>query len=115
MARRALAIGAIGALCLLSGCVSTTGQFPSGWGEVTVAPGDTGTCLSSPCRVFFQMPPGKGSYPVTVRHIQVGAFPAGEKVNLGHFVETSAIRVEGTDAPAAYVYVPEDGGSSRAD
>jgi len=114
MIRRALASAAIGTLSLLWSCASSE-RFPSGWGEVTVAPGDTGTCLSSPCRVYFQMPPGTGSYPVTVRHLAAGAFPAGQKVNLGHFVETSAIRVEGTDAPPAYVYVPESGASDQSD
>jgi len=86
---------------------ATTGRQVSGWGTITVAPGDTGTCMSIPCRILFEMPPGDGSYRVTISHIDVGEFPAGKTVSLGGFFESKAIRVVGSDLPPAYIYVPE--------
>jgi len=79
-------------LALIMGC-ATTGGFPTGWGEITLAPGDTGTCWSTPCRVYFEMPPGAGSYRVTANEVKVGDFPAGQRVLLGSFFETNAIKL----------------------
>ncbi len=97
---------AVALTCIAVGC-TTTGRQVSGWGEITVAPGDTGTCLSAPCRVLFEMPPGDGSYRVTISHIDAGEYPAGKTVSVGSFFESRAIRVSGTNLPPAYVYVPE--------
>jgi hypothetical protein len=82
----------------------------SDWGEITLAPGDTGTCLSNPCRVFFQMPPGKGTYRVTANEVDLGNFPAGKTVTLGSFFESNAIKLPGTDVAHTYVYIPESSG-----
>jgi hypothetical protein len=101
----------IGLLPLLAACAST-GRHVSDWGEITLKPGDTGTCLSTPCRVFFEMPPGKGTYRVTANQVKVGDFPAGRKANLGSFFESNAIRVQGADVPITYVYVPGSSGNS---
>lgn len=100
-----------GLLPLLVACIST-GRQVSDWGEITLAPGDTGTCLSNPCRVFFEMPPGKGNYLVTANQVKVGEFPAGKTVMLGSFFESNAIKLPGTDVPNTYVYVPGSAGSS---
>ena len=98
-------------LALVTSCAST-GDFPTGWGEITLAPGDTGTCLSTPCRVYFQMPPGEGKYLVTANEVKVGDFPAGQTVMLGGFFETNAIKLPGTQVPPTYVYIYGQGGSS---
>ncbi len=98
-------------LALVTSCAST-GGFPTGWGEITLAPGDTGTCLSTPCRVYFQMPPGEGKYLVTANEVKVGDFPAGKTVMLGGFFETNAIKLPGTQVPPTYVYIYGQGGSS---
>ena len=63
----------ISLLPLLGACAGA-GRHVSDWGEITLAPGDTGTCLSNPCRVFFQMPPGEGTYRVTANS-EVSATP----------------------------------------
>jgi hypothetical protein len=100
-----------GLLPLLAAC-TTTGNHVTDWGEITLEPGDTGTCLSTPCRVFFHMPAGEGTYLVTGNQVRIGEFPAGKKVTLGSFFESNAIRVAGTDTPITYVYVPGSSGNS---
>jgi len=101
----------MGAIALLSGC-ATTGNFVTDWGEITLSPGDTGSCQSNPCRVFFRMPPGTGSYLVTANEIKVGDFPAGKTVSLGSFFESNAIKLPGTTFPPTYIYIPASSGSS---
>ncbi len=76
------------------------------WGEITLEPGDTGTCRSNPCRLFFQMPAGTETYTVTGTGFTIGEYPAGKAVSLGSFFESSAITVEGAEAPRTYIYVP---------
>ena len=97
-------------LALLVAC-TTTGRHVSDWGEITLAPGDTGACSSNPCRVFFQMPPGEGTYLVTANEVKVGDFPAGKTVTLGSFFESNAIKLPGTDVPHTYIYIPGSSGS----
>jgi hypothetical protein len=97
------------ALPLLAACASS-GRHVTSWGEITLAPGDTGTCQSNPCRVFFQMPPGEGTYTVTANRVKVGDFPAGKTVSLGSFFESNSIRLPGTQAPPAYIYLPGTSG-----
>ncbi|MEA3274460.1 MAG: hypothetical protein U9Q81_04035 [Pseudomonadota bacterium] len=100
----------IGAVPLLLAC-ATTGRHVTDWGEITLSPGDTGTCQSNPCRVFFQMPPGDGTYRVTANEVTVGDFPAGKTVSLGSFFESNAIKLPGTKVPPTYVYIPGTAGS----
>jgi len=99
----------VGVAPLLAAC-TTTGRHLSDWGEITLAPGDTGTCLSNPCRVFFQMPPGEGNFEVTANQVKVGDYPAGKTVSLGSFYENNAIKLPGTKIPPAYIYVPGTSG-----
>lgn len=100
----------MGVFPLLAGCAGS-GRFVSDWGEITVAPGDTGSCASNPCRVYFQMPPGQGNYAVTIAHIPAGEYPAGSLADLGSFFDSRAVRVVGAGVPATYVYVPPSGGA----
>ena len=74
--------------------------------QVTIKPGDTANCDSSPCQVSLQMPPGSGTYEVTGNETKIGDFPAGETVSLGNLWESNAIKVVGANAPTAYVYIP---------
>ncbi len=90
---------------MFAGCVST-GNHVTDWGEITLSPGDTGSCTSNPCRVFFKMPPGDGTYKVTGTGFTIGEYPAGKTVVIGSFFESSAIKVEGAGVPPAYIYVP---------
>jgi hypothetical protein len=92
-------------LSLLSACASP-GKHVTGWGEVTVAPGETATCQSNPCRVYFQMPKGSGEYVVTGNAVKYGSYPAGKTVSLGSFFGSNAIMVPDAGVPTAYVYVP---------
>lgn len=55
------------------------------WGEITLEAGKSGTCISSPCKVNFVMPPGESNYEVLADGVKVGSFPAGQAVTLGSF------------------------------
>ena len=93
------------ALSVLTACASS-GDHVSGAMQVTIKPGDTANCDTSPCQVSFQMPPGSGTYEVTGNETKIGDFPAGETVSLGNLWKSNAIKVVGADVPTAYVYIP---------
>jgi hypothetical protein len=79
----------------------------SGFDEITLAPGDTGTCNSSPCTVYLKMPPGGGNYEVmSSGDGSLGEYPAGETVKLGSFWSDQAFTIKGMDVPKAYAYIP---------
>jgi len=92
-------------ICLMVGCASSSDQVTA-WGEISLAPGDTGSCSSNPCRVFFEMPDGDGMYRVTGTGFTIGDYPAGERVMIGSFFESTAIKVEDAGVPPAYIYIP---------
>jgi hypothetical protein len=94
-----------GLLAAMAGCVST-GKNVTGWDEITLAPGMTGTCQSNPCRVFFQMPKGSGAYKVLGNGVTYGTYPAGQTVSLDSFFGSNVIKVPDAGVPLAYVYVP---------
>jgi hypothetical protein len=87
---------------------SSTANDPTGVIAVTVKPGDTGTCDTSPCQVSLVMPPGTGSFEVTGNEVRVGTFPAGQTVNLGGYYASQAFKIVGADVPPAYVYIPQE-------
>ncbi|MCO5760630.1 MAG: hypothetical protein EP309_09765 [Gammaproteobacteria bacterium] len=99
----ALALSAF--LLLVGGCASSPND-PSGSISITVKPGDTGTCATSPCQVSLQMPPGSGSYEVTGNQVKIGTYPAGQTVNLGSYWNTQRFDIVGANVPATYVYIP---------
>jgi hypothetical protein len=96
-----------GALGLLSAC-ATSGRHETGFDQLTLAPGDTGTCESNPCRVFLKIPAGSGSYEVTGNQVKVGTYPAGQTADLGSYFSSQAFQIVGMDVPKAYAYVPAD-------
>jgi len=93
-------------LALLAGCASTGDNSISGFDQITLAPGDTGNCNSSPCQVYLKMPAGAGSYEVTANEMSVGTFPAGQTAFLGSFWQSQAFAIKGMDAPKTYAYIP---------
>jgi hypothetical protein len=92
----------------LGGCASSANN-PTGVISITVKPGDTGTCESSPCQVSLIMPPGNGTFVVTGNEVKVGSFPAGQTVNLGGYWNSQAFKIVGAGVPPAYVYIPAQG------
>jgi hypothetical protein len=78
-ARRALLAGTT---LLLVACASS-GEHVTGVMQITLKPGETGTCQTSPCQVSLVMPPGTGTYEVTGNEVKIGDFPAGQTVSLG--------------------------------
>lgn len=94
-------------LGLISACSSSGGHI-TGVDQLTLSPGDTGTCQSSPCQISLRMPAGSGSYEVTANEVKVGVYPAGQIVSLGGFFESQAFAIKGLDVPKAYAYIPEE-------
>jgi hypothetical protein len=111
--KSARARGLLALAVIALGACTATGRFVSDWGQITLAPGDTGTCHSNPCQVFFEMPPGDGTYVVTGTGFTIGEYPAGKRVNIGSFFESSAIKVKKAGVPNAYIYVPGTSGDVR--
>ena len=97
----------IAAIALLSACAST-GNDVGGFDELHLAPGDTGTCDSTPCQVFLQIPAGTGSYKVTGNQLDLGTFPAGKEAALGSFWNTQVIQIQGMDVPDTHAYIPTE-------
>ena len=89
---------------VLTGC--NVKEDPTGVIAITVSPGETGNCETSPCQVSLVMPAGSGSYEVTGNQVSLGTYPAGQTVNIGSFWQSQAIEVKGADVPTASVYIP---------
>ena len=104
-ATAALCLSAVG---LLSGCASTGNNNMTGFDRLTLSPGDTGQCESSPCQVYLKIPPGSGSFEVTGNQARVGTYPAGQTAFLGSFWNSQAFQIQGMNVPKAYAYIPAD-------
>ncbi len=96
----------LSALGLLSGCASTGNNNITGFDRLTLSPGDTGQCNSSPCQVYLKIPAGSGSYEVTGNQVRVGTYPAGQTAFLGSFWNSQGFQIQGMDVPKAYAYIP---------
>lgn len=72
---------------LLTACATDSSKNSSGtnFGVITLEAGESGTCISSPCKVYLVMPPGEGSYDVLADNLKVGSYPAGQTASLGSF------------------------------
>ena len=95
----------LSAAVILTGC--NVKEDPTGVVAITVAPGQTGNCESSPCAVSLVMPAGSGSYEVTGNEVSLGTYPAGETARIGSFYQSQAIEIKGADVPKTYVYIPD--------
>ncbi len=98
---------------LLAACAGSGQPVVGGVGgnfeNVTLRPGESVSCVYSPCRVFFEMPAGTGVYAVTINKQDVGEYPAGKKVLLGSFYSGSyVIRIPETNAPLAYLGIDHE-------
>jgi hypothetical protein len=94
---------------LLSACqTNETRESRSVYDEPTLSPGETVTCESNPCTVYFQSPEGSGTHDVVLDggSIKAGVAIGGKRVSLGEYYGGEHVfRVEGTDLPAAYLNV----------
>jgi hypothetical protein len=91
----------------IGGCAGGVQEDPSGANAVTVKPGQTANCATSPCAVSLVMPAGSGSYEVTGNEVTIGTYPAGETVNLGNYYQSQAFAIKGAAVPKAYVYIDQ--------
>ena len=99
-------LAAIIAAVVLTGC--NVKEDPTGVIAITVAPGQTGNCETSPCAVSLVMPAGSGSFEVTGNQVSLGTYPAGETVRIGSFYQSQAIEIKGAGVPKTYVYIPNE-------
>lgn len=102
--------GALLPLMLFAGCGANPSKSAACGGnnfdEVTLQPGCSAICVQEPCKVYFEMPAGDGTYLVRGLGVSIGEHPASQTVFLGSFWQGShTIRVEGLDAPPAYLNV----------
>lgn len=102
-------------LPLLGGCVTNNprpavveGRTPTADGVLTavVEPGRAGRCSVTPCRVYYHTPSADGPVEVVVNNQVVGSFPPDTMVSLGDFNDSMRISVTGSDAPTAFVNMP---------
>ena len=103
--RFAAAVGAVGLSVVASGCFAT--GSPNTFFEVTVRPGSSVVCASSPCTVYFETPAGSGTHNILQNGtVKAGVAIGGKRVSLGEYSAHSVVfHVEGTDLPAAYLSV----------
>ncbi len=95
-------------VALVAGCANVPGTVDIG--DITLHPGDSSTCMDSPCTVYFVMPPGEGQMalwedgPAGVW--ETGKFDAGTKVNLGgYWAGQTVFTVKDVDVPKAWLTV----------
>lgn len=93
----------------LGGCASNAPTQSEDVGEIILQPGDSKTCISAPCAVWFQMPAGSGTYTLLQDDgTRVGDYPAGQKVQIGNFWSSHIFTIADADFPKAYLYVTGD-------
>ena len=98
-------LGTAGLAVVWSGCLAS--NSPNTFFEVTVRPGSSVVCASSPCTVYFETPAGSGTHTILQNGtIKAGVAIGGQRVALGEYFSHSVVfRVEGTDLPPAYLSV----------
>ena len=102
-ARRPACAAAALAATLAAGCASDARTVYDG---PTLRPGETVTCVSSPCDLYFEIPAGSGSHRVLQGTIPAGEGSGGERVYLGsYYTGQQVFTLEGSDLPPAYLTV----------
>ena len=98
---------ALAALSVLSGCASnpTCGADSRNFDSVTICPGASRTCATTPCAVYYVMPEGSGRYQVTGNQVLIGEFSVGETVHLGSFWDSQYFDIVGAEYPRAFVFM----------
>lgn len=105
MARRFGAVAVT--LSALAGCASQPAST-SDFNQVTLGPGETRGCVTDPCTILFQMPPGDGTYTVRTNNQVAASAAAGTVANLGgfyHFDSPVRITVDGLAVAEAVVFI----------
>lgn len=94
-------------LCLALTAPALAGQCSrTNFNEVTLAPGCSLVCYSEPCRVYYRLPPGKGSFMLSGGGITWGRYQAGRTARLGHLYRGSYIfQLEGSGYAPAWLHV----------
>jgi len=98
-------LGTVGLAVISLGCLATSSS--NTFFEVTVQPGSSVLCASSPCTVYFETPAGSGTHNILQNGtVKAGVAIGGQRVLLGEYSTHSVVfHVEGTDLPAAYLSV----------
>ena len=98
-------LGTIALAAVSSGSIDN--NSPNTFFEVTVRPGTSVICGSSPCTVYFEAPAGSGTHNILQDGTVIaGVAIGGQRVHLGQYTNHSVVfRVEGTDLPEAYLSV----------
>lgn len=96
----------------LGGCVTgpliPLDGWPGNFERAGLKPGVSVTCMTDPCQVMYEMPPGTGSGVVRANNLYVGEYPAGEIVSLGAYYYNQspvAFTIDGSDARPAYLWI----------
>lgn len=94
-------LGAFGLVALSSGGLAAGSA--NTFFEVTVRPGSSVVCASSPCTVYFETPAGSGTHNILQNGtVKAGVAVGGQRVLLGQYTDHSVrFHVEGTDLPVA--------------
>jgi hypothetical protein len=105
VSRFARSFGAIGLAVISLGCLATSSS--NTFFEVTVRPGSSVVCASSPCTVYFETPAGSGTHNILQNGtVKAGVAIGGQRVLLGqYFAHSVEFHVEGTDLPSASLSV----------
>jgi hypothetical protein len=94
---------------VLGACASNAPTQSEDVGGIILKPGDSKTCISAPCAVWFQMPAGSGTYTLLEDDgTRVGDYPAGQKVQIGNYWSSHVFTIADADFPKAHLYVTGD-------
>lgn len=98
-------LGALGLAMFSLGCLANSS--PNTFFEVTLQPGSSVVCASSPCTVYFETPAGSGTHNILQNGtVKAGVATGGQRLLLGeYFAHSVVFHVEGTDLPPAYLSV----------
>lgn len=94
---------------LLAGCAGVLENRPD-YARAKLAQGVTFACYYDPCAVTLTLPPGDGDHTVRANGRVLGAYPAGQAVDLGWFTRADSpvtFTVGGEERSASVLYVLE--------
>jgi len=95
---------------LLGGCAGGVFENRPDYARVNLAEGVTRACYHDPCAVTLTLPPGDGDHTVRANGKPLGAFPAGQAVDLGWFSRQESpvtFTVDGVESSASVLYLLE--------
>ncbi len=95
---------------LLGGCAGGLLENRPDYARANLARGVTFACYHDPCAVTLTLPPGDGEHTVRAHGKPLGAFPAGQAVDLGWFSRQESpvtFTVDGVESSASVLYLLE--------